>query len=115
MSKRVLVCGGRDYKNRRRVFEELDAAQPDIVIEGGASGADSLAFQWAQARQKPVITHFANWHKLGKKAGPIRNKEMLDQWEPDQVLAFPGGVGTANMVKQANERGIPVTTGDSNE
>jgi len=101
----VLVCGGRNYKDSRRVFEELDALEPTLVIEGGASGADQLAFRWAQARQVPVITHFANWKALGRAAGPIRNGEMLARWKPNVVLAFPGGAGTANMVKQAAEHG----------
>lgn len=104
---RVLVCGGRGYKNKRRMFEELDAYQAELgpltIIEGGASGADRLAFEWAQARQRPVITHFADWATLGKKAGPIRNKEMLEMWEPHLVLAFPGGRGTENMKLQAEK------------
>lgn len=110
---RVLVCGGRDYKDKRRVFEELDQISEwygpiTSIVEGGASGADQLGFSWAQAKQIPVITHFANWAKLGKGAGPIRNKEMLDAWDPDFVVAFPGGRGTANMVDLAKKAEIEV-------
>jgi predicted polyphosphate/ATP-dependent NAD kinase len=32
---------------------------------------------------------------------------MLDL-EPDRVIAFPGGPGTANMVYQAHRRQVPV-------
>jgi hypothetical protein len=113
---KVLVCGGRDYKNRRRVFEELDQIHAEtpitLVIEGGASGADSLAFQWAQGKFRPVVTHFADWATLGKAAGPVRNSEMLKRYKPDVVLAFPGGLGTANMIKQATEAGVRVIHGD---
>jgi hypothetical protein len=32
---------------------------------------------------------------------------MLDQGKPDLVVAFPGGRGTANLVKQARAAGVP--------
>lgn len=108
---RVLVCGGRNYNDKRRVFETLDLLDIEnritLIIEGGASGADSLGRDWAQARYKPVLTVYADWVSLGPKAGPIRNKEMLE-WNPDYVVAFPGGIGTANMIKLAKEAGINV-------
>jgi hypothetical protein len=40
--------------------------------------------------------------------GPIRNKPMLEEGKPDLVVAFPSGRGTANMMKQAREAGVPV-------
>lgn len=49
---RVLVCGGRDYDDRARVFAELDALQPiRMVIHGNARGADALAHQWGLSRR----------------------------------------------------------------
>jgi hypothetical protein len=30
------------------------------------------------------------------------------EWKPDLVIAFPGGRGTADMVKQAKAAGVPV-------
>jgi ABC-type Fe3+-hydroxamate transport system substrate-binding protein len=45
--------------------------------------------------------------KYGPSAGPIRNGRMLE-YKPDLVIAFPGGRGTANMVKQARKAGIAV-------
>jgi hypothetical protein len=33
---------------------------------------------------------------------------MLDEGQPDLVIAFPGGAGTANMIQQSKARGIPV-------
>jgi hypothetical protein len=33
---------------------------------------------------------------------------MLDEGIPDLVVAFPGGRGTANMVRQARERGFEI-------
>ncbi|KKN01348.1 hypothetical protein LCGC14_1128740 [marine sediment metagenome] len=46
----------------------------------------------------------------GKAAGPIRNKQMLDEGQPHLVLAFHDNIeestGTKDMVKQAAKRGI---------
>jgi hypothetical protein len=42
------------------------------------------------------------------KAGPIRKQQMLDEGKPDLVVAFPGGRGTAHMVRIARAAGIEV-------
>lgn len=108
----VLVCGGRDYQNWRMVQETLDEIHATrkirIIIEGGASGADELALRWAKHAYVPAVSHFADWANYGKSAGPIRNREMLEWWQPHLVVAFPGRVGTQNMISQARGRGIEV-------
>lgn len=107
---KVLVCGGRDYTNRENVFSLLnDFILPHIkihVIEGGAKGADRLAREWAIENGMSYTTYEADWKKHGKAAGPIRNQEMLDRESPDWVIAFPGGKGTANMIKLAKKHGV---------
>jgi hypothetical protein len=102
---RILVCGGRDFNDSVFLYKYLDkmhAEQPiEEVIEGGAIGADTIARNWAMDRGVNVTTYWANWNKHGNAAGPIRNKRMLVQGDPDVVVAFPGGRGTANMMAQA--------------
>ncbi|BAQ18361.1 hypothetical protein GL4_2928 [Methyloceanibacter caenitepidi] len=78
------------------------------MIHGNATGADALAGFWAIAVGVPILAFAADWNKHGRAAGPIRNKQMLDEGKPDLVIAFPGGRGTANMVRQARERGVEV-------
>lgn len=107
---RVLVCGGRDYKDIDKVIEVLSNIHPTSVIHGNAAGADDLADIWSRANEIPVIPFSADWGKFGKKAGTIRNKQMLEEGKPDLVIAFPGGKGTANMVQLAKEAGIEVKT-----
>ena len=106
--KKILVCGGRTYDDWKTVYDALLEYKPCIVIQGGAQGADLLAEKWANQRQLPCVRHPARWAKHGKSAGPIRNQDMLDTWKPDVVLAFPGGKGTADMVKRATEQGFEV-------
>jgi len=49
----------------------------------------------------------AEWEKHGKRAGPIRNRQMLEL-KPDGVVAFPGDRGTRDMITAAQEAGVPV-------
>lgn len=101
----VLVCGGRDYQDRERVYEALDMlhkAHPiTLVVTGGASGADALGRHWAASKKITTRTYPAEWKIHGKKAGPIRNQQMLDDAKPNVVLAFPGGRGTTDMITRA--------------
>lgn len=53
----------------------------------------------------PTIACPADWRARGKRAGAIRNREML-RHKPDIVVAFAGGRGTADMVSVAARAGI---------
>lgn len=110
MSFTVLVCGGRNYNKSLRIIAILRAVHTvrpiDRIIEGGAHGADMHACLWAKTNNIPTSTFKAEWDKHGYAAGPIRNKRMLVEGKPDLVLAFPGGAGTANMVRQAIDHGV---------
>lgn len=105
---RVLVCGGRDWDDWESVYRELDKRSPTMVINGGAMGADQNARMWARDKNVPCVTLEADWTRLGRRAGPIRNQAMLDELRPDLVLAFPGGRGTADMVRRARKAGVEV-------
>lgn len=112
MEQRVLVCGGRNYADRRHLYGVLDIAHANnrivMLIAGGANGADALAIDWARKEQVKFQVFNADWEALGRKAGPIRNQQMLDEGKPHLVIAFPGGRGTADMVERANAAGVPV-------
>lgn len=116
---RVLVCGGRDYQDRAKVFAALDkvtAKHGQLEILHGACedrngqmrGADRWADEYAEVHNLMVIRCRADWEKYGRAAGPRRNRFMLEVWEPDAVVAFPGGDGTKGMVALAKEAGLPV-------
>lgn len=114
---RVLVCGGRDYGvhaflQEAHLFDVLDEFHRrhsvDMLCTGAAQGADLLAERWAKSRELPYVGYPAQWLTCGKAAGPIRNQQMLDEFKPDYVIAFPGGRGTAHMVSIARKAGVPV-------
>jgi hypothetical protein len=109
---RILVCGGRDYADARSLNATLDTLHAERpvteLIHGAARGADRLAAAWAETRRIPALAFPADWERHGKSAGFLRNADMLRQGRPGVVLAFPGGRGTAHMVKLARKAGVPV-------
>lgn len=112
MKQRVLVCGGRDFADRRSLYQVLDAAHSanpiETIIAGGARGTDTLAVDWARGEGVPRLVFEADWIGLGRRAGPVRNQQMLDEGKPHMVIAFPGGKGTADMIRRAEAAKVPV-------
>jgi len=108
---KFIVCGGRGYSDHVKVKSVLDAVHAKcrihLLIEGGAGGADTLARQWAFNNGIQVATFHANWDHYKGYAGPLRNQAMADQ-RPDGLIAFPGGKGTAGMIKICEEMDIKV-------
>ena len=110
---RILVCGGRDYNRNLHVYSVLDAVHETrgpvaVVISGGARGADYWGERWAALRDVPCVRFPADWETHGRTAGALRNQQMLDEGKPDLVVAFPGGRGTADMVRRAFAAGVEV-------
>jgi hypothetical protein len=117
---KLLVCGPRDWSNRRYVSDTLDdyfrSSRQSVgdweIITGGAKGVDTMAAEWARDHNIRCEVFCANWHLHGKAAGPIRNQRMLDQGKPDFVAAFGYDdrdeltPGTRNMVNLAKRAGV---------
>lgn len=109
----IIVCGGRYYADEPFVILTLDRLRaiygPLHIIQGGASGADRMAFRWAQKQPHVLASNVpADWQSHGRRAGPVRNQKMLDDYRPKLVVAFPGGRGTADMIRRAKAAGVPV-------
>ena len=102
---RIAFTGGRDYTNAHVVccvLDMLDWHNHVLLVGDCPTGLDFIV----QKETDRCEVFRANWDKHGKAAGPIRNGEMLH--EADFLIAFPGGKGTENCVKQAKEMGITV-------
>ena len=85
-----------------------------LLLHGGARGADAAIGRAAQQLGWSSLVMPAQWQLHGRAAGPIRNRELLEQAvaraeahsSPGYqasvlVVAFPGGTGTASLVQQA--------------
>jgi hypothetical protein len=109
----VLVCGGRDYLNAKRIYDILDSLiNVELIIHGGANGADFCAGEWAKSKDIHCSEIRAIWYParggvLDRGAGPKRNRIMI-KLKPDLVVAFPGGRGTEDMVRVAEENNVRV-------
>lgn len=114
---RILVFGGRDYKDKDKVLKTLSRIHRETpistIVEGGATGADRYGRIWAHTRHIGLVTYEADWldmqaeivvprkNKLGAwynaAAGNLRNMKMLKESKPDMAVEFPGRRGTADM------------------
>jgi len=108
MKKRVAVVGGRDFTNYLRLKKILDSVKGKILslVSGGAKGADQLVEKYAIENGFTIEVYQADWDTLGKKAGPLRNKKIVDN--SDVVIAFWNGVSrgtksTIDIAKRNNK------------
>jgi len=123
---RVVVTGGRDFRDTPKAFAALDALHArrpiTLLIEGEADGLDSRARVWAKRRGVPLLPMPAPWDDVDHSAavvryrrdgtpydvnaGPRRNQQMIDEGMPDFALVFAGGSGTADMRARIVAAGI---------
>lgn len=108
---KVVITGSRGWTDKQAIFRRLvELPDSTTVIAGGARGADTIAAEACETYNHLTLQVFpADWEKYGKRAGFIRNAQMLDE-QPDLVLAFWDGEskGTLGCMKEAQRRGIPV-------
>jgi hypothetical protein len=123
-------------KEMEAIYRDVMALKnmhPDLVIvHGAARGADTAAGVLAGVNDVPVEEFPAYWNCQqyeihtgrpcytedghaavhGRPAGVIRNQRMLDEGRPNEVYAYHSDLaaskGTKDMVRRANEQGIPV-------
>ena len=109
----ILVTGSRHSTDIELVrtfltnYVEFAGNPPVTLIHGGAKGIDTLADKVAREKGWKVKIFHADWVGYGRRAGPIRNQEMVDE-KPDVVIAFPGGYGTQNCIQLAKKAGLNV-------
>lgn len=101
---RVAIVGGRDFDHYELMFHLLDKMEIDIIVSGGAPGADSLAERYANDMGIKTLIFKAEWDKYGKSAGFIRNKDIIDNC--DSVVAFWDGSskGTLSSINLAKKQ-----------
>ncbi len=112
---KIIVCGSRtfnDYALMQRVLDSILASfeDPVEIISGHAEGADKLSERYAKEHDILCAVFPAQWEKYGKKAGPIRNSQMLDYAMSEDsadamVVAFWDGNsrGTADTLRKAQQ------------
>jgi hypothetical protein len=117
----ILITGDRKYQDKNFIHETLSEYKNKkcLLIHGGCTGADTLAGIVGKELKFDIQTKPANWKKFGRAAGPIRNKEMINEvliYKKQNittiVLAFHNDLenskGTKNCINQAIKSGLEV-------
>ena len=115
--RKIVTSGSRDWTELQPIRWLLELLNPKWLAHGGCHGADQIAARVANELGMVVRCYPADWEHLGKRAGPIRNRSMLDYGRPDLVLAFllPQSRGTRDLLEAARERNIPTLTYEPND
>ena len=112
---KVIVAGGRDFKDYRLLKETLDRFQQEYgniteVVSGTANGVDNLGEQYANENNIPIKRFVPDWNGLGKKAGFVRNRQMGDYAKKHNgmLVAFwdKQSRGTKGMIEYAKKIGL---------
>lgn len=120
---RILVTGSRAFDDAATIRTALEAVAdgairanvPLVTVVHGAcpNGADEIADQWVRWYRGDTLVlaerHPALWSKFGKRAGIVRNEQMIARG-CDLVLAFirDNSPGATHCAELALERGFPM-------
>ena len=107
---KIAVIGSRSFSDYKFMCSILDHYDIKKIISGGARGADTLGKMYANDNGIDIQEFLPDWEKLGKRAGMIRNRDIIDAC--NEVIAFWDGEskGTKHAIGYAEEKGKPVHT-----
>ncbi len=111
---RLLITGDRIWDGYQITLNAIEKYKRviQVIIHGDCQGADTIAASAAKIKGVQTIACPADWHKYGAAAGPIRNRQMIQEHKPNIVWAFhddlPNSKGTRDMINAAKRAGLPV-------
>lgn len=100
---KIAIVGSRSFSDcavlESWILSHIAAESISLVISGGASGADTLAEQFAKKFNIPTMIFLPDWKKYGRRAGIIRNVDIIKNC--DICFAFWDGQsrGTKNDIE----------------
>ena len=106
---RIAIIGSRNYplpEQVRNFVKELSQHNDELtIVSGGARGVDSIAVEAAEAAGAKTKVWPADWEKHGRKAGILRNYDIVN--DAQRVVAFWDlqSRGTMHSMRIAKERG----------
>jgi hypothetical protein len=105
---RVAVIGSRSFNDYEKLKEVLSKIDITLLVSGGASGADKLGEQYANEHNIPTKIFLPDWEKYGKRAGFLRNSDIINECE--LVVAFwdNNSKGTKDSIDKAEKQGKKV-------
>ena len=106
---KVAIVGSRSWKDHEMVRDYISSLDvDDVVVSGGARGVDQFAEIYAAKQGLETIVFPADWKTYGKRAGVLRNRDIIDA--ADRVVAFWDGssAGTKSSIELARKANKPV-------
>ena len=104
---KVIIAGSRTITDYETVCTAIKKSGFFIseVVSGGAAGVDKLGEKWALENLTPIKKFAADWKTHGKKAGPIRNSEMVKYCE-GAIIVFDGSSkGSQDTINKMQKAG----------
>ena len=107
---KLAVVGSRNFNNYDILKSKLDQIHKivpvTLIISGGAKGADTLSERWAAENKIETKIFYPDWDKYGKKAGYLRNDDII--FNCDVAVAFwdgksKGTLSSINLAKMHNK------------
>lgn len=119
---RIIIAGSRNFNDyellKREVINIVKSSNKPKqfikIISGKAKGADTLGERFAKEFGLEIKEFPADWNRLGKRAGYIRNTEMAKFAMGDEnygvLIAFWDGKskGTKHMIDLAEKYGLEI-------
>jgi len=103
---KLSIVGSRTFNDKTKAFTVLDEIEKqigkiDLIISGGACGADTIGELYAKSKNIPTLIFLPNWEIYGKSAGFIRNSKIVDNC--DVIIGFwdLNSLGTKDSLKKA--------------
>lgn len=118
---RVIIAGSRNFDNLSKLTTDvadilskipMDSISKTRIISGTARGADQMGEQYARNAGYEISRFPADWDRLGKRAGYVRNDEMarfaVADGNTGVLIAFWDGKskGTKHMIGLAEKYGL---------
>jgi len=100
---KLLVSGSRTIKDNLYVYQCLNKiaekyGMPSEIIHGDAPGVDRLAASWGRVNHIKVTPRPAKWEIYGRKAGYVRNSQMVKECDKGVCLWDGKSKGTKHTM-----------------
>ena len=96
----VAFTGGKDFGDVTAIWHSLDSIKIKyddmVLLHGGGPGAEKIAASWAEKNGVHQVVCKPNWDRDGK-AAPFRRNDVLLNFLPKGLVAFPGSGITNNL------------------
>lgn len=118
-TQRLIIAGSRSLAAASdQIFEVMDTRLADLrktlgdnanieVVSGGAPGVDRIGEAWAKARGLDCIRFPADWDRLSRRAGMIRNRSLACYGNALELFWDGVSPGSRDMAALCQQEGIP--------